>query len=280
MASNVDALAALEARHADELRALEEEAATLRAGASKKRLKEINFQLAQRESDLRYRHSQELDELDGGAESEATEEDAGPTAAELKAQKEKEEREAAERKKAKAARKRGKKADKAAEKQKRAAAMAAESLELEKTSKRTKEMAAIDAKLAPEGLRVHEVAADGHCLFRAVAHQAGEDFASLRRRCADHMEAAPDDYLVFVVPDAADPAAAFAEHCRRVRETAEWGGQPELLALARVLRRPVWVHSRDAPLLKMGGADAPPLVLTYHRDYYALGEHYNSTAPR
>ena len=51
----------------------------------------------------------------------------------------------------------------------------------------------------------------------------------------------------------------------------------ELRALARVLERPVWVHSRDAPLLKMGEAGGVPLVVTYHRDYYALGEHYNST---
>ena len=87
------------------------------------------------------------------------------------------------------------------------------------------------------------------------------------------MAANADDYLAFVALDADDPGAFFAEHCRRVRETAEWGGQPELLALARVLGRPIWVHSRDAPLLKMGEGAGAPLVLTYHRDYYALGEH-------
>ena len=80
--------------------------------------------------------------------------------------------------------------------------------------------------------------------------------------------------------DAEDVDAAYDEHCRKVAETAEWGGQPELLALTKLLRRPIWVHSRDAPLLKMGDDDAErtPLQLTYHRHYYALGEHYNSAA--
>ena len=107
----------------------------------------------------------------------------------------------------------------------------------------------------------------------------GSDFATLRKRCADHMVANSDDYLSFVALDAEDPLAAYADHCRKVRETSEWGGQPELLALTRVLDRPIWVHSRDAPLLKMGDAQAPPLVVAYHRHYYALGEHYNSTEP-
>ena len=60
---------------------------------------------------------------------------------------------------------------------------------------------------------------------------------------------------------------------------ADWGGQPELLALARALQRPIVVYSRDSAPLRMGESDGEELVVTYHRDYYALGEHYNSTEP-
>ena len=60
---------------------------------------------------------------------------------------------------------------------------------------------------------------------------------------------------------------------------AEGGGQPELLALARALDRPIVVYSRDSAPLRMGESDGEELVVTYHRDYYALGEHYNSTEP-
>ena len=83
-------------------------------------------------------------------------------------------------------------------------------------------------------------------------------------------------------------------YCRNVAETADWGGHPELLALTKVLRCPIRVHSADAPPLVMGweeyssgapaastSASPPPLLeLTFHRHFYALGEHYNSTAPR
>ena len=77
-----------------------------------------------------------------------------------------------------------------------------------------------------------------------------------------------------------------------MESSAEWGGHPELIALARALRVPIRVHAVDAaqPLLfepeeaaeTMGKAEKPlekPLELTYHRHFYALGEHYNSTLP-
>ena len=88
-----------------------------------------------------------------------------------------------------------------------------------------------------------------------------------------------DDFVAFVALDADDPDAAFDDHVRKIRDTAEWGGQPELLALARALNRPIVVYSRDSAPLRMGESDGEELVVTYHRDYYALGEHYNSTEP-
>ena len=107
---------------------------------------------------------------------------------------------------------------------------------------------------------------------RAVSDPAGTrvDYDALR---------GSSEWRVLVAGlDADDPDAAFDDHVRKIRDTAEWGGQPELLALARALRRPIRVHARDAPLLEMGAEfDGAPLVVAYHRHYYALGEHYNST---
>ncbi len=71
----------------------------------------------------------------------------------------------------------------------------------------------------------------------------------------------------------------------QVANSADWGGQPELQALAHVLQVPVRVHSAAAPPLLVGwdeyggGGAVQPLEVTYHLHYYALGEHYNSTAP-
>jgi len=283
MAAQDAALADLEARHEQEWAAFKEEAAVLRAGASKKKKKEVEFDLARREDDLRYRQNEELEALGGGgddASDAGTIEDA-PNAAEVARQKAADEAAAVERKKAKAAKKRGKKADKSAAKREKQAAINAETAELERNSKRKAEIAAIDAKLAPLGLKTKDVAADGHCLYRSVADQLGDgrDYAALRRTCANFLEAHADDFLPFVALDADDPAAFFERHCAEVRSTAAWGGQPELLALAKALSRKVAVFARDAPVVEMGEGSEAPLVVTYHRDYYALGEHYNSTEP-
>lgn len=69
----------------------------------------------------------------------------------------------------------------------------------------------------------------------------------------------------------ANPAVAF---------TSEWGGQPELRALASELRCCIWVHSAIGAVVKMGEAfGGPPLHVSFHRHYYSLGDHYNSVVP-
>ena len=73
-----------------------------------------------------------------------------------------------------------------------------------------------------------------------------------------------------------------------------WGGQLEIQALSLALHRSIEVYSADAPVLVMnaeasstegddsdsdddsGSATSPPLRVTYHRHYFALGAHYNS----
>ena len=281
-------MASLVERQAEELRVFEEEAADLRKKATGKKKKQVNFDLEQRLADMQYRHRLELDEADGeGATDEEEtgtadppEEPRGPTAAEVAAARKAKEDADAEKRRAKAAKKRDKKAAKASAEREKDWRIASETAALEASSERKFELEAIDRKLAAERLRVFEVAADGHCLYRSVADQLGDgsDFAELRRTCADHMASHRDDFVAFVALDADDPNAAFDDHVRKIRDTAEWGGQPELLALARALRRPIRVHARDAPLLEMGAEfDGAPLVVAYHRHYYALGEHYNST---
>ena len=67
---------------------------------------------------------------------------------------------------------------------------------------------------------------------------------------------------------------------------SEWGGELEIQALSRCLRESVLVYSADAPELCMSPEEAegdagrrPPLRISYHKHYYALGAHYNSVVP-
>jgi hypothetical protein len=62
--------------------------------------------------------------------------------------------------------------------------------------------------------------------------------------------------------------------------SVQWGGQPELMALAAVLRRDIVVHQADgAPIRVSGGDDVAPLHLSLHQHAAALGAHYNSVVP-
>ena len=269
MAAQAEALAALEAKHEAEWREFRERAETQRQGASKKKLKQIEFQLQREESDLRYRQHEELDELDGDAETVEEE----PVVVEDAAARKREEEERIKAKKlAKAAKKKSKREAKAKDASAKAQADAIEAEEVRRNSERKKECEAISRKLVEVNRRIKDVAADGHCLYRAIADQSASTYTEVRKTCAAFMESHESDFAPFIEDE------GFGDHCAKVRSSAEWGGQPEVLALARALHRPIVVYSRDSAPLRMGeGSDE--IVVTYHRDYYALGEHYNSTEP-
>jgi OTU domain-containing protein 6 len=101
-----------------------------------------------------------------------------------------------------------------------------------------------------------------------------------------------------------DHPATFEEYVHNVRSTSVWGGQLELRALSEGLKRPIVVFSAESPPLIMGAEYLAPtriqdsgvsssgnsddddwdvnsaLLLSFHRQYYALGEHYNSVIPQ
>lgn len=92
--------------------------------------------------------------------------------------------------------------------------------------------------------------------------------------------------------------ATFEEYVSNVRSTSTWGGQLELRALSEALKCPIVVFSAEGTPLTMGAEYASggkvedddsdddgwdkkkALLLSFHRHYYALGEHYNSVIPK
>lgn len=68
-----------------------------------------------------------------------------------------------------------------------------------------------------------------------------------------------------------------------VRSSAEWGGHIELRALSIAMKRAVLVYSvqsREPLTIAENGCDTEnPIRLSYHLQYYALGEHYNQVVP-
>lgn len=288
---------AVEGRHEKELDELQARCdshieAARAAGGKGKKAKAL-IEVAEREAegwryDLHERHQAELEEADGPASPAVVVKAVQPAVAAVP-NPEEEEAERARRKKEKAQKKRDGKSAKDAEheaekeREKREAGPSGRALELAALATQL-------AKCSPP-LRVLEVAADGHCLYRAIGEQvrsvrpelhewkrpSAEGHDEVRALCANALRKRPDDYAPFAELQGSED---FDGYCERVEHSGDWGGELELRALADELHVRILVHrAGEAKPLELGGAAGEPLQVTYHKHYYALGEHYNSVAP-
>lgn len=156
---------------------------------------------------------------------------------------------------------------------------------------REREEAALQEQLAGEGLGVHDIVPDGHCLYRALEHQLrlqgeqGSSYLELRRAAAQHMRAHDADFRPFIAED--DLAAPSEEaddllesYCRELESTAVWGGHLELEALSAALDRPIAVFAaEEAPQVLGAERAGQRLRVCFMRHAYGLGDHYNSVVP-
>lgn len=158
-------------------------------------------------------------------------------------------------------------------------------------SEKVREMEKVKEQLAQRGLNVHEVAADGNCLYSAVSHQLqlqGQTMtvAALRQLTASQLRNGKDDYQPFAChPDSGDMLDddQYEKYCHRVETTSDWGGHLEITALSKALQKPIEVIQAGVVPVVTGSEyqseNSSPLLLAYHRHAYRLGEHYNSTKP-
>ena len=145
-----------------------------------------------------------------------------------------------------------------------------------------------------QDLKEEEVRADGHCLYAAVADglqcqglelrpiiasatgnqdQATEDFRIVRQTAAKYIEEHADIFIPFLEEPLGD-------YVSKIRDTGEWGGELELLALAKAYDVDISVLQGDGEPLDIEG-DGPAhsrkkLFLAYYKHNFGLGEHYNS----
>uniref|UniRef100_T1PA48 ubiquitinyl hydrolase 1 n=1 Tax=Musca domestica TaxID=7370 RepID=T1PA48_MUSDO len=143
-------------------------------------------------------------------------------------------------------------------------------------------------KLKKRQLALQNIPSDGDCLYNAVRHQliqhglGSHNVRELRHETANYIHANKETLLPYMTnPQTGDLLndEEFEKYCNDVRNTAAWGGQIELKALSSILKVPIEVIQADgSPTIQ--GADefgGSPLIITYHRHMYSLGEHYNST---
>jgi len=137
-----------------------------------------------------------------------------------------------------------------------------------------------------------QVNPDGHCLFSAIADQLAllgilpaslANYAVVRQAASHYIFSHPDDFLPFLPPPAGADGlmtpALFESYCLAIRDTAEWGGEPEILALSRAYSVPIHVIQAGRPSVVVHDPHDPINVngkrvirISYHRRMYGLGE--------
>ncbi|KAI1108554.1 OTU domain-containing protein 6B [Nemania sp. NC0429] len=199
------------------------------------------------------------------------------------------------------------------EAEREAAAEAAEHEARDMTDHRGLERSSLERAFKAHGLVEYDIRPDGHCLFSAVADQLAQrriplrttitpstspspssqpsdeeeeeektpPYRVLRAVATAYMEAHSDDFAPFLE----EPLDSYVP---KIRDTAEWGGQLELLALAAAYGVEIKVvQDGRTETIGSGGRDGGEgdgeggagdrtLWLAYYRHGYGLGEHYNS----
>ncbi|KAI1123730.1 OTU domain-containing protein 6B [Nemania abortiva] len=316
----MDTLEAIQARHRKEQRDLQSRITSKKKNATKKTRKGVNDECAALERDLKERQEQELAALNGDAVEDNGEEpngvgentaengttDTGSITDRLKdttisfvtptsestAQSQAESQGQGQGGK-KRNRQKERMARRAAEQE--AAAEAAEQEAQNMTDHRGIEKSSLERTFSAHGLVEHEIRPDGHCLFSAVADQLAQrkipispidkgididgkapPYKAVRRVATDYMESHSDDFAPFLE----EPLESYVP---KIRDTAEWGGQLELLALASAYQIEIKVvqNGRTETIEPSGGVGAEgkenrTIWLAYYRHGYGLGEHYNS----
>lgn len=302
------------ARHRKEKKDLAGELTTLKKQVSgdKKKKKEVTKQCEDKERELKERHQKEIEAVENGGSAgsvEATtaaddEEDDEFSPEKLLAQLElaKEQEEAAttttKKKKTPVAAEpeasqasSGPKPKKNRQKE-RAARKAAEQEAIRQQALdeaalqpdlRKIEMENIESLTKINGTTVHDIVPDGHCLYSSIAdqlavrHEEDVDVQTLRSKCAAEIRRDRNSYIPFLFDETTMSIKDVDSYTKELEETAIWGGDLEILALARVYDCPISVLMSGRPVHRVNDEGTKEeLKLVYYKHSYGLGEHYNS----
>ncbi|EDQ92626.1 uncharacterized protein MONBRDRAFT_30996 [Monosiga brevicollis MX1] len=281
----------LESRHRREKKELQSQVMALKKSVpkgDKKKKKEVDAQISKLEGDLNDRQQAEIADflLGGGSDAPAD----GTTPVEASTSREADPTTVVQDanddggKKSKAQRRREKKEQEERERAKRIQDGEA----APGTTRAEMEDAALAELLRPLSLCVLPVRPDGNCMFRAVTHAADqEDPQVLREHMASLMRENKADFQPFLTNEEGNvlddgvymcthmPLAAvslagcllecflsprqpildeYASYCDAMAQPGKWGGHCELLALSRLLKRPIKVFQVPGQPQEIGDA--------------------------
>uniref|UniRef100_A0AC35TME5 OTU domain-containing protein n=1 Tax=Rhabditophanes sp. KR3021 TaxID=114890 RepID=A0AC35TME5_9BILA len=272
---NETPIQALKARHGREKKDLQAQVTKLKnlAKNDKKKKKDLLAEVEKMEKELKSRHEKELLEIGHNEDAKQRLEEEKIVKAELEKVKKAQE---------KTRNKHEKYQEKKEEFNRTMAKKAEEQAIYDLTSKKTLELAEINQKLAPLNLELFEIAADGDCLYNALAHQLqqhgrSDTGSSLRKMAADCIVQNKEYFFPYLgVEDTGFDKYIF-ETANSAISGGRWGGHPELVAISDFLKKRIEVIQSEMEKVVIGEKyPLPSLILTYHTNAF-LGEHYNST---
>ncbi|KAJ0181948.1 hypothetical protein K1T71_002670 [Dendrolimus kikuchii] len=280
MEEDLDDVSKIESRHRKEKKELQAHITALKKTAKndKSKKKELTAEVARLESEQEIRHKQELQEAQKEEQSnKITPLECVSTA----------ENEISKTKVSKAQKRRDKKSQLEREREDSIKLQEKENL----NGPRNIENLAIVTKLKERNLQIFSIPSNGDCLYQAILHQLQvrrqQKFTveELRKNVANYIKQHKDDFVPFMSnPDTFEMLtdAEFEDYCDKIRDTKVWGGQLEIKALSNCLKCPINVIQATGPdSIEQGNEfKGAPLIITYHRHMYSLGEHYNSTVQR
>ncbi|XP_045767343.1 deubiquitinase OTUD6B [Maniola jurtina] len=273
-----DEINLLEQKHKKEKKELQAQIQVLKKTAKndKTKKKELTAEIVKLEADLEERHRKENEELQNGCSREPIEPEVSD--------KDETDYEIAKQKVSKAQKRRNKKMQQEKNREKEIMLQEQENLH----GPRNIENQEMSARLQQRKLKVYSIPSDGDCLYRAVSHQLetkynkSKSVDELRKDVATHIRQNKDEFMLFMChPDTGFNLTdvEFEEYCNKITNTKEWGGDIEIRALSNCLKCPITVIQATGPVAIEQGTEfsGPPLIITYHRHIFSLGEHYNST---
>ena len=152
-------------------------------------------------------------------------------------------------------------------------------------TKRSEEHLKLSEAVSALDMKIHEIPADGNCMYYAVQHQLHErgnvrSVEELREVAAKYMLEHEDDFLPYLVhPNTGNilNKEEFSIYCQEIRTNGVWGGMHEAHAISSTLEIPLKILQADVPPITFGqDFEAEPILLLYYKFKYGLGEHYDS----
>lgn len=161
---------------------------------------------------------------------------------------------------------------------------------LDEHKERRTEQENLDRLLSSKKLKIYDIEADGDCLYRAVVHQLSlaDDsderltLREIRDKTSQYMLDNADNFMPFLSTDQGDMMSMneYKNYCARIAKTNDWGGHLELTAISQFTKKPIHIYQADtrSPLVIEPQVKSVkrPILLSFHKHLYHLGEHYNS----